>query len=128
MNIKSIKGIVSRSPENKKQSIPFLFLQVAGLDQSRQLAFHARKGFILAGRPDMTAGEAVDAVTHLYQLADSLILQLVDASARVTEKPDAHPDPLGCVDADVLDALIVSGADPDGLRMLLAMEDEEFEE
>lgn len=51
--------------------------------------------------------------------------QLVDATKKVSSDLDDIHDPLEDVDDDVLDDLLSSGADPDGLRMLLALEDED---
>ena len=56
-----------------------------------------------------------------------MVLQLVDASNEIVNTVDV-PDLLDHVDEDVLDDLLGCGASPDGLRLLLAMEDEEIEE
>ena len=66
------------------------------------------------------------AIKYLNELVDSLVLQLVDASNEIANTTDI-PDPLDHVDEDVLDALLGCGANPDGLRMLLALEDEDCE-
>ena len=50
--------------------------------------------------------------------------QLVDATMEISDLDDTH-DPLDEIDDDVLDDLLSSGADPDGLRMLLMLEEED---
>ena len=73
------------------------------------------------------ARQAITTITHLYEVIDSLILQLVDASNEIVDVLDI-PDPLETVDEDLLDDLLECGANPDGLRLLLAVEDEADEE
>ena len=104
MKIQSIKCTIHRDPNTKKQVIPLPAMEVAGLERTEELVFHAQEGCILVGRTDMTAGEAIRVLTYLNQLSDSLVLQLVDASNQV------------------LKDLVCSGADPDGLRILLEPE------
>ena len=82
---------------------------------------------ILISREDITARQAITTITHLYEVIDSLILQLVDASNEIVDVLDI-PDPLETVDEELLDDLLECGANPDGLRLLLAVEDEADEE
>lgn len=82
---------------------------------------------ILISREDITARQAITTITHLYEVIDSLILQLVDASNEIVDVLDI-PDPLEAVDEELLDDLLECGANPDGLRLLLAVEDEADEE
>lgn len=98
-----MKFVLNRNPENRNQKIPFPAMQMAGLADAEQLTIQADAGSILISREDITARQAITTITHLYEVIDSLILQLVD-------------DLLEC------------GANPDGLRLLLAVEDEADEE
>ena len=122
-----MKLVVHRNPENRNQTIPFPAKQVAELADAEQLTIQADAGSILISREDITARQAITTITHLYEVIDSLILQLVDASNEIVDVLDI-PDPLETVDEELLDDLLECGANPDGLRLLLAVEDEADEE
>ena len=124
-----MKFVLNRNPENRNQKIPFPAMQMAGLADAEQLTIQADAGSILISREDITARQAITTITHLYEVIDSLILQLVDASNEIVDVLDI-PDPLETVDEDLLDDLLECGANPDGLRLLLllAVEDEADEE
>ena len=122
-----MKFVLHRNAENRNQKIPFPAMQVAGLADAEQLTIQADAGSILISREDITARQAITTITHLYEVIDSLILQLVDASNEIVDVLDI-PDPLETVDEDLLDDLLECGANPDGLRLLLAVEDEADEE
>ena len=122
-----MKFVLHRNPENRNQKIPFPAMQVAGLADAEQLTIQADAGSILISREDITARQAITTITHLYEVIDSLILQLVDASNEIVDVLDI-PDPLETVDEELLDDLLECGANPDGLRLLLAVEDEADEE
>lgn len=122
-----MKFVLNRNPENRNQKIPFPAMQMAGLADTEQLTIQADAGSILISREDITARQAITTITHLYEVIDSLILQLVDASNEIVDILDI-PDPLETVDEDLLDDLLECGANPDGLRLLLAVEDEADEE
>ena len=122
-----MKFVLNRNPENRNQKIPFPAMQMAGLADAEQLTIQADAGSILISRGDITARQAITTITHLYEVIDSLILQLVDASNEIVDVLDI-PDPLETVDEDLLDDLLECGANPDGLRLLLAVEDEADEE
>ena len=94
---------------------------------TEQLTIQADAGSILISREDITARQAITTITHLYEVIDSLILQLVDASNEIVDVLDI-PDPLETVDEELLDDLLECGANTDGLRLLLAVEDEADEE
>lgn len=81
----------------------------------------------MISRKDITPRQAITTITHLYEVIDALVLQLVDISNAVVEELDI-PDFFDTVDEEVLDELLGNGANPDGLRLLLALEDEEDEE
>ena len=122
-----MKFVLHRNPENRNQKIPFPAMQMAGLADAKQLTIQADAGSILISREDITARQAITTITHLYEVIDSLILQLVDASNEIVDVLDI-PDPLETVDEELLDDLLECGANPDGLRLLLAVEDEADEE
>ena len=122
-----MKFVLHRNTENRNQKIPCPAMQVAGLADAEQLTIQADAGSILISREDITARQAITTITHLYEVIDSLILQLVDASNEIVDVLDI-PDPLETVDEDLLDDLLECGANPDGLRLLLAVEDEADEE
>lgn len=122
-----MKFVLNRNPENRNQKIPFPAMQMAGLADAEQLTIQADAGSILISREDITARQAITTITHLYEVIDSLILQLVDASNEIVDVLDI-PDPLETVDEDLLDDLLECGANPDGLRLLLTVEDEADEE
>ena len=122
-----MKFVLHRNTENRNQKITFPAMLVAGLADAEQLTIQADAGSILISREDITARQAITTITHLYEVIDSLILQLVDASNEIVDVLDI-PDPLETVDEDLLDDLLECGANPDGLRLLLAVEDEADEE
>ena len=122
-----MKFVLNRNPENRNQKIPFPAMQMAGLADAEQLTIQADAGSILISREDITARQVITTITHLYEVIDSLILQLVDASNEIVDVLDI-PDPLETVDEELLDDLLECGANPDGLRLLLAVEDEADEE
>ena len=122
-----MKFVLNRNPENRNQKIPFPAMQMAGLADAEQLTIQADAGSILISREDITARQAITTITHLYEVIDSLILQLVDASNEIVDVLDI-PDPHETVDEELLDDLLECGANPDGLRLLLAVEDEADEE
>ena len=122
-----MKFVLHRNPENRNQKVPFPALQIAGLADAEDLTIQADAGSILISREDITPQQAITTITLLYEVIDALILQLVDASNEIVNVLDL-PDPLDTVDEDLLDELLGCGANPDGLRLLLGLEDEEFEE
>lgn len=122
-----MKFVLHRNPENRNQKIPFPAMQMAGLADAEELTIQADAGSILISREDITPRQAIITITHLYEVIDSLILQLADASNEIAEELGIS-DPLETVDEDLLDDLLGCGANPDGLRLLLGLEDEEFEE
>lgn len=103
------------------------FIDVFGGSGTVTLSRPLKKGCILISREDITARQAITTITHLSEVIDSLILQLVDASNEIVDVLDI-PDPLETMDEDLLDDLLECGANLDGLRLLLAVEDEADEE
>lgn len=120
-----MKFILHRDPDNRSQKIPYPALQISQLADANELTIQADAGSILVSRDDITARQALTMIRHLYEVVDSLMEQLVDATKEISSDLGGLHDPLEHVDDDVLDDLLSSGADPDGLRMLLAMEEDD---
>ena len=119
--------ILYRDPKNKSQKIPYAVMQTAKLVDAEKLVLYAGAGCVLLCKEKVSARNAVQTIAHLNEMVDSLVFQLVDASNEIANTTDI-PDPLDHMDKDVLEALLGCGANPDGLRMLLAQGDEEIEE
>lgn len=100
---------------------------LSGLVGSEKLICDVQKGCVLLSRDKLSVKEALQMIDLFQEKIDSMMLQLVDSSNEIVNTVDV-PDPLDHVDRDVLDDLLGCGASPDGLRLLLAMEDEEIEE
>ena len=75
----------------------------------------------------MNVREAASTIAQLYGVVDRLMEQLVDASREAAGKLEDVPDPLDELDEEVLDDLLACGADAEGLRFLLEMEELEDE-
>lgn len=116
-----MKFILHRDPDNRSQKIPYPALQISQLADANELTIQADAGSILVSRDDITARQALTTIRHLYEVME----QLVDATKEISSDLGGLHDPLEDVDDDVLDDLLSSGADPDGLRMLLAMEEDD---
>ena len=123
-----MKFILYRDPNSKIQKIPYAAMQTAELADAKKLVLYAGDGCVLLCRDRVSLREAVGTLTYLNEVVDFLVLQLVNASNEAAGTLENAPDPLGELDEDVLDALIASGADPDGLRLLLAQEDDDGNE
>ena len=115
-----MKFILYRNPENRAQKIPFPAMQAAELADAEELTVQTGAGSI--SRKNLTVRQALTTLAHLHEVIDSLVLQMVDASNEIMGDLDI-PDSLNEVDEDVLDELLGNGANPDGLRLLLALED-----
>ena len=121
-----MKFILYRNPENRAQKIPFPAMQAAELADVEELTVQTGAGSILISRKNLTVRQALTTLAHLHEVIDSLVLQMVDASNEIVGDLDI-PDSLNEVDEDVLDELLGNGANPDGLRLLLALEDDHEE-
>lgn len=120
-----MKFILHRDPENRSQKIPYPALQISQLADADELTIQADAGSILVSRDGLTVRQALTTIGHLYEVVDTLMEQLVDATMEISSDLDDTHDPLDEIDDDVLDDLLSSGADPDGLRMLLMLEEED---
>ncbi len=108
-----MKFNLHRDPSNKLQKIPYSVMQIAGLADRKELTLQADEGCILLSHDHLSTREAIKTVTHLDQVTTCLVKQLVEASNKIDE--------------DMIENLVDCGADPDGLRMLLVLEESEDE-
>ena len=81
----------------------------------------------LLSHDHLSTREAIKTVTHLDQVTTCLVKQLVEASNKIASPPEECGDPLDEFDEDMIENLVDCGADPDGLRMLLVLEESEDE-
>ena len=104
-----MKFILYRNPESRAQKIPFPAMQAAELADAAELTVQTGAGSILISRKNLTVRQALATLTHLHEVIDSLVLQMVDASNEIVGDLDI-PDSLNEVDEDVLDELLGNGA------------------
>lgn len=103
-----MKFILYRNPESRAQKIPFPAMQAAELADAEELTVQTGAGSILISRKNLTVRQALATLTHLHEVIDSLVLQMVDASNEIVGDLDI-PDSLNEVDEDVLDELLGNG-------------------
>ena len=118
-----MKFNLHHDPECKTLTIPRAALQISHLADAEELLLYAGEGSILLSRSELSTREAIKTITHLGCVIGSLMTQLVDASQEMAGQPEEQEDPLDEFDEDTLEDLVDCGADPDGLRMLLLMEE-----
>ena len=116
-------------PDSDKPGLTLspLIKVLSGLVGSEKLICDVQKGCVLLSRDKLSVKEALQMIDLFQEKIDSVVLQLVDASNEIVDVLDI-PDPLETVDEELLDDLLECGANPDGLRLLLAVEDEADEE
>ncbi len=122
-----MKFYVHRDPNNKLQKIPYAAMQIAGLADREDLTLQADEGCILLSHDHLSTRETIQTATLLKQVTIDLMRQLVEASQEMASKPEEREDPLNQFDETMIEALVDCGADPDGLRMLLVLEESEDE-
>ena len=122
-----MKFYVHRDPNNKLQKIPYATMQIAGLADREDLTLQADEGCILLSHDHLSTRETIQTATLLKQVTIDLMRQLVEASQEMASKPEEREDPLNQFDETMIEALVDCGADPDGLRMLLVLEESEDE-
>lgn len=110
-------------PERKTLTIPRAALQISNLANAEELLLYAGEGSILLSRKEISTREAIQTITQLSCVVGNLMTQLVDASQEMAGQPEEREDPLDEFDEGTLEDLMDCGADPDGLRMLLLMEE-----
>ena len=118
-----MKFNLHHDPEHKTLTIPRAALQLSNLADAEELFLYVDEGCILLGRKGVSTREAIKTITHLGCVIGSLMTQLVDASQEMAGQPEEQEDPLSEFDEGTLKDLMDCGADPDGLRMLLLMEE-----
>ena len=118
-----MKFNLHHDPEHKTLTIPRAALQLSNLADAEELLLYVDEGSILLSRSELSTREAIKTITHLGCVIGSLMTQLVDASQEMAGQPEEQEDPLDEFDEDTLEDLVDCGADPDGLRMLLLMEE-----
>ena len=122
-----MKFNLHRDTSNKLQKIPYSVMQIAGLADRKELTLQADEGCILLSHDHLSTREAIKTVTRLDQVTTCLVKQLVEASNKIASPPEECGDPLDEFDEDMIENLVDCGADPDGLRMLLVLEESEDE-
>ena len=122
-----MKFYVHRDPSNKLQKIPYAAMQIAGLADREDLTLQADEGCILLSHDHLSTRETIQTATLLKQVTIDLMRQLVEASQEMASQPEEREDPLNQFDETMIEALVDCGADPDGLRMLLVLEESEDE-
>lgn len=118
---------VHRDPSNKLQKIPYAAMQIAGLADREDLTLQADEGCILLSHDHLSTRETIQTATLLKQVTIDLMRQLVEASQEMASRSEEREDPLNQFDETMIEALVDCGADPDGLRMLLVLEESEDE-
>ena len=118
-----MKFNLHHDPERKTLTIPRAALQISHLADAEELLLYASEGSILLSRRELSTREAIQTLTNLGRIAGNLMTQLVDASQEMAGQPEEREDPLDEFDEGTLEDLMDCGADPDGLRMLLLMEE-----
>ena len=118
-----MKFNLHHDPECKTLTIPRAALQISHLADAEELLLYVDEGCILLSRKEISTREAIKTITHLGCVIGSLMTQLVDASQEMAGQPEEREDPLDEFDEGTLEDLMDCGADPDGLRMLLLMEE-----
>ena len=118
-----MKFNLHHDPECKTLTIPGAALQISRLADAEELLLYAGEGSILLSRRELSTREAIQTLTNLGRIARNLLTQLVDASQEMAGQPEEREDPLDEFDEGTLEDLMDCGADPDGLRMLLLMEE-----
>lgn len=122
-----MKFYVHRDPSNKLQKIPYAAMQIAGLADREDLTLQADEGCILLRHDHLSTRETIQTAALLKQVTVDLMRQLVEASQEMASQPEEREDPLNQFDETMIEALVDCGADPDGLRMLLVLEESEDE-
>lgn len=118
-----MKLLLPRNPENRKQQIPYPAMEISNLANAEELLLYVDEGSILLSRKEISTREAIQTITQLSCVVGNLMTQLVDASQEMAGQPEEREDPLDEFDEGTLEDLMDCGADPDGLRMLLLMEE-----
>lgn len=108
-------------------SLPKAAVQLSGLSGAKELTLQTGSGFVLTARNDLTTRECVLLIQFLTDTAASLLTQLaVKSDAVLRQSVHSHPDS-DELDEDMIADLESCGVNPDGLRLLLSLEETEDE-
>ena len=120
-------------PERKTLVLPRAVLQLSGLSEAEELGLRLESGCVLLTRNRLTAGECGRVIRLLLSTATMLTGRLARASREVPETHRTGPGVIGgdgpfcSLDDGLLLLLLSAGADPEGLRLLLRLEEAEDE-
>lgn len=118
-----MKFTLHRKSDSKAQKIPYAALQIAGLADAEELVLRAEEGCILLARDTLSTREVVKVIAFLDEIVTSMAEQLAEKSGEMASLKEDADDPLDVFNEDEIDTLEDFGINLEGLRLLLAMED-----
>jgi hypothetical protein len=113
--------------DSKAQKIPYAALQIAGLADAEELVLRAEEGCILLAHDTLSTREVVKMIAFLDEIVTSMAEQLAGKSGEMAGLQE-EDDPLDVFNEDEIDTLEDFGINLEGLRMLLAMEEDDGDE
>ena len=122
-----MKFTLHRKSDSKAQKIPYAALQIAGLADAEELVLRAEEGCILLARDSLSTREIVKVIAFLDEIVTSMAEQLAEKSGEMASLQE-EDDPLDVFNEDEMDTLEDFGINLEGLRMLLAMEEDDGDE
>ena len=122
-----MKFTLHRKSDSKAQKIPYAALQIAGLADAEELVLRAEEGCILLARDSLSTREIVKVIAFLDEIVTSMAEQLAKKSDEMASLQE-EDDPLDVFNEDEIDTLEDFGINLEGLRMLLAMEEDDGDE
>lgn len=122
-----MKFTLHRKSDSKAQKIPYAALQIAGLADAEELVLRAEEGCILLARDSLSTREIVKVIAFLDEIVTSMAEQLAEKSGEMASLQE-EDDPLDVFNEDEIDTLEDFGINLEGLRMLLAMEEDDGDE
>ena len=122
-----MKFTLHRKPDSKAQKIPYAALQIAGLADAEALVLRVEEGCILLARDSLSTREVVKMIAFLDEIVTSMAEQLAEKSGEMASLQE-EDDPLDVFNEDEIDTLEDFGINLEGLRMLLAMEEDDGDE
>lgn len=122
-----MKFTLHRKSDSKAQKIPYAALQIAGLADAEELVLRAEEGCILLAHDTLSTWEVVKMIAFLDEIVTSMAEQLAEKSGEMASLQE-EDDPLDVFNEDEIDTLEDFGINLEGLRMLLAMEEDDGDE
>ena len=122
-----MKFTLHRKSDSKAQKIPYAALQIAGLADAEELVLRAEEGCILLAHDPLSTREVVKMIAFLDEIVTSMAEQLAEKSGEMDSLQE-EDDPLDVFNEDEIDTLEDFGINLEGLRMLLAMEEDDGDE